>query len=782
MPVHRTTFERWGVQSYIGFHTNDTQQVTDVWCKTCARHIKLILRDSRIRGQAKVDAQRYVTGTTFVTKHSVVRHLSSQAHKIGLLLQFESECTPGPCSNSEINFIKQPRIDIAISRQADEAYKKLMTSAYLLAVDGQPLSTFKTIVRIQKANGVQLIEGIESATKCAEFVHTLSQAIRQKLSEILCSATAFSVLSDGSQARKTGSEKELILFRTSTNGNPVHYAVALQNIDTYGDATANNLKKSIDDVFLKKVPIPAEHYKNGLISATADGASVNLGVYSGLLTQMRNDGREWLLSIHCISHRVELAIKDALGKVTEFVNVKELMTTLYYVMKNSGKFQRHMKQTADALCVQSYKFPKIHGTRFVNHQRKGVTNLIHNWIPLMQAIENSIANKSHSNINAKLKGILKKLKNFQFLTAACLYKEVLDVLAVLSLLFEKEHMFVFDVAPTIEKTKSRIKDLLEEEREFPVDGAGISHSGSEIKSNLPKPGHMMRKEQNREFNEVAYEQMTDCDIVKASSAVKKLKSEILPALENCIDSRFSSFKDTSIYTNMMWLDPANWSNDYATPEELKSLELLAEQFKTPLQAHDYQHSKVKQEWKDFKLEVKHYYQNVGALVLWQKVFQYKRQMFPNLCLLAELVLAIGPSNSVVESGFSVLTAMLSDRRLSLNHQTMEDLLMIKINDSIWTDTQRNGIIDAAVQMYISKRRKQKIEQKTQCDSLLNEKRVHKVTETVTQKTTEAEAMIVSDDEVLHETSDRHTFIDSESDSDSDHDVGFGFIYTSSDTD
>ena len=51
-----------------------------------------------------------------------------------------------------------------------------------------------------------------------------------------------------------------------------------------------------------------------MVSMTADGASVNFGQYRGLLTRMSNDDRDWLLKIHCVCHRLELAIKDSLLK------------------------------------------------------------------------------------------------------------------------------------------------------------------------------------------------------------------------------------------------------------------------------------------------------------------------------------------------------------------------------------------------------------------------------------------------------------------------------------
>ena len=70
--------------------------------------------------------------------------------------------------------------------------------------------------------GVKLIKGKEGSRAAREFVCCLSAAVVEKLCEIISSETFFSCLSDSSQARKTGSDKELILFRTARNGTP-HY-------------------------------------------------------------------------------------------------------------------------------------------------------------------------------------------------------------------------------------------------------------------------------------------------------------------------------------------------------------------------------------------------------------------------------------------------------------------------------------------------------------------------------------------------------------------------------
>ena len=52
--------------------------------------------------------------------------------------------------------------------------------------------------------------------------------------------------------------------------------------------------------------------------------------------------------------------------------------------------------------------------------------------------------------------------------------------------------------------------------------------------------------------------------------------------------------------------------------------------------------------------------------------------------------------------------MLSDRRLSMKHDRIESILMIKGNDKNWSPDEREEIIARAVEIYTEKRRKRKI--------------------------------------------------------------------------
>ena len=98
-------------------------------------------------------------------------------------------------------------------------------------------------------------------------------------------------------------------------------------------------------------------------------------------------------------------------------------------------------------------------------------------------------------------------------------------------------------------------------------------------------------------------------------------------------------------------------------------------------------------------------------VLWKNIMCYKRKEFPNICLLAEIMLCLSGSNSAVERGFSILTMMLSDRRLKTSHELMNYRIIIKINNKNWSDKERSEILLRALEIYMTtkSRRKRKLD-------------------------------------------------------------------------
>jgi hypothetical protein len=148
--------------------------------------------------------------------------------------------------------------------------------------------------------------------------------------------------------------------------------------------------------------------------------------------------------------------------------------------------------------------------------------------------------------------------------------------------------------------------------------------------------------------------------------------------------------NSEIYEVMRIYDPQYWAED---PEYgLKELRVLFERFKVPLSEAGIDERVLFIEWKRCKIYARCQMGELlkDAKVMWQRILTFKRLEYPNLCLVIELITCIAGSNSAVERAFSLLTLLLSDRRLSMKHSTMTDLMLIKGNDNCWSAKERKG--------------------------------------------------------------------------------------------
>jgi hypothetical protein len=422
--------------------------------------------------------------------------------------------------------------------------------------------------------------------------------------------------------------------------------------------------------------------------------------------------------MHCVSHRFELAVKDSL--VNKSLNpttweVREFLISLYYIFKKSPKLSRHLKATGEASNAQVYKLKKVHGTRFIGHLRLGLRCLLNDWVVLVQALEHSIAQKKMS---AKLPGILRKMKDCGFLAGCCILMKLLDTITPLSLAFERGSIMSHEVDLHITRTLSGLKSLEEQEHSLQetLSIAGFQLHGSTLMQKVMKMGDSRKNPGNRETVEVQCEGIQG--EAKASKVISSFCKNVPPAVSTCLQTRFATFEE-EIFQNMRWIDPSLWHED--PKEDVPQLQALEENLKKRNHANDahyaIQKTALEREWRDFRLLYNKCYGNFKTLPLWKKIFNYRRAEFPNVCKLAEFVFSVGPSNAAVEAGFSHLTAMLNDRRLSLSHNTMENLLLLKVNHLVLNQEEREQILQKAVEKFLKPGQKRKLKMdESECGS------------------------------------------------------------------
>ena len=138
-----------------------------------------------------------------------------------------------------------------------------------------------------------------------------------------------------------------------------------------GGASADGVVNAITGTFES---LGITNYTNKLIEFGADGASVNRGNKNGVIEKLR-EIMPWLIFNWCLSHRLELAIEEAL-KGTGFGDVDEMRLGLYYLYDKSPKklseltelFQHMKDMHVDDFELGTVKPIRACGTRWISHK------------------------------------------------------------------------------------------------------------------------------------------------------------------------------------------------------------------------------------------------------------------------------------------------------------------------------------------------------------------------------------------------------------------------------
>ena len=119
-----------------------------------------------------------------------------------------------------------------------------------------------------------------------------------------------------------------------------------------------------------------DSWKAKMIGLGCDGTNINLGKKYGLQALLKKEV-PWVICFWCLSHHLELLIKDALNG-TLFGLIDEFLLQVYYIYEKSPKTCRELEEIVVELkgCLNSTKISKeggthlirTSGTRFIAHK------------------------------------------------------------------------------------------------------------------------------------------------------------------------------------------------------------------------------------------------------------------------------------------------------------------------------------------------------------------------------------------------------------------------------
>ena len=162
---------------------------------------------------------------------------------------------------------------------------------------------------------------------------------------------------------------------------------------------------------------------------------------------------------------------------------------------------------------------------------------------------------------------------------------------------------------------------------------------------------------------------------QGKQAVNRIKETLLLSVKSAIRDRLASLEDAE-YSAMNFNDHTRWDYDDST-YAIDDVKMLANHFSTTLIHTNFKLDAAITEFRQLKNLVKSCYQHFShSTSLWKMIASKHHDQYPHILLLVEIILSMEWASSTVERGFSTVNRMLTNSRLSLSKNRLNNLLML----------------------------------------------------------------------------------------------------------
>ena len=159
--------------------------------------------------------------------------------------------------------------------------------------------------------------------------------------------------------------------------------------------------------------------RNRLVSICVNGAAVNLGVHHGF----SKEDMPWLVAVHCMNHRLELATKDVCS--TSFLDeISTMLLNLHYMYVKSPKRLRELQMLAELMEESIRKPDKANGTKWLQHKSRALSTLLLGYPVIVAHLKSMSSDESNLKPVDKIQfsGYVKKLTSFKFVLHTLFYE------------------------------------------------------------------------------------------------------------------------------------------------------------------------------------------------------------------------------------------------------------------------------------------------------------------------------------------------------------------------
>ncbi|XP_060590461.1 zinc finger protein 862-like isoform X2 [Ruditapes philippinarum] len=368
-----------------------------------------------------------------------------------------------------------------------------------------------------------------------------------------------------------------------------------------------------------------------------------MGKKTGVGVQMKAKFSPYMTQTHCIAHRLNLAIGDAIKKNETLKKFKQMFETLYHFMSASTLRINKLKAVQDILNEPEISIKEPHSIRWLG-LKKAVEAVYDCYGALLVTLS------SFACDNPTAKGLHKYFSTYKSALLIGLMMDIHTELGVLSCELQRQSLVFSDVYPLLEGTVGKLEYMKEH------DGNGLHEMKDSIEFKTqsddegePKPFY--------KGESLKYYKKGNSD-----SEFQAVKNDYIDSLARNIKKRISKVDCNVLCSLGLLLEPASYSTEcdnaveyvaqmYGTHKVTKKTveDVVIETPVDPLLNGD----ELKTEWQGIKAMVTGCYKSLSLKAFCRKIIQSSLSTsYPNFAKLAEIGLCMEVTSVECERTFS----------------------------------------------------------------------------------------------------------------------------------
>ncbi|XP_077867306.1 zinc finger protein 862-like [Saccoglossus kowalevskii] len=304
-------------------------------------------------------------------------------------------------------------------RKEEETIQSAMKNVYYMAKKNHANSSFKDLNWLLIMQGCDTLQGLkvdahtsyEHSDSIHDFQNSMKLVIDEQIISELDSAGYFAILID--EMSDVSMDKSMIIYlRYILAGK-----IVVRFFEVIGLAGCN-----ADDIYQALVSVlecKCVHVKN-MFAAGTDGASVMVGKHAGVTTMLKTNINPYMISVHCIAHRLALASAQAAHKVKRIdkfeIRMNQIFNYFHYSTKHMSKIKQIYQVGGNAM---HRNFVRPCDTRWLSVRGAFEAELI-----TLKAMFYCLQSDAESG-DSTARGILNEMATFDFLAILHLMADVL---------------------------------------------------------------------------------------------------------------------------------------------------------------------------------------------------------------------------------------------------------------------------------------------------------------------------------------------------------------------